>query len=132
MIKFLHLLMRGYANSYVALLSAFFIGIAFLASEANTKIVNLPMFPWEGKDLIQWLFGIGGFSILSVFLNVTGLFRYLLPVAALVWAVLLFRGYFWLPYSHGGDEPFYWAVALTAGAFGAFLCALREVLPKRK
>jgi hypothetical protein len=132
LIKFLHLLMRGYANSYVALLSAFFIGIAFLATESKTKIVNLPMFPWTGDELIQWLFGLGAFGILSALLNVTGIFRYLLPVAALVWAVLLFRGYFWLSYSHGGDEPFYWAVALTAGAAGAFLCGLREVLPKRK
>jgi len=124
--------MRGYANSYVLLLSAFFLGIGVLAKDANTKAVNLPMLPWTGDDLVTWLFYLGGFGLLSVFLNVTGLFRYLLPVAALVWAVVLFRGFFWGPYSYGGDEPFYWAIALVAGAFGAFLCALREVFFRKR
>lgn len=124
--------MRGYANTYVAALSAFFIGVAYLATDANTKAVNLPMLPWSGAELVQWLYYLGGFGLLSVFLNVSGLFRYLLPVAALVLAVLLFRGFFLQPYDFRGDEPFYWAVALVAGAVGAFLSGLREVLPKRR
>ena len=129
--KILHLLMRGYANIFVLALSAFFLGIGVLAKDSATKAVNLPMLPWTGEDLVSWLFYLGGFGLLSVALNVTGLFRYLLPVAALVWAVVLFRGFFLGGYNYGGDEPFYWAVALVVGSIGAFLCALREALPRK-
>ena len=129
--KILHLLMRGYANAFVLALSGFFLGIGVLAKDAATKAVNLPMLPWTGEDLVSWLFYLGGFGILAVVLNVTGLFRYLLPVAALVWAVVLFRGFLLSGYNYGGEEPFYWAVALVAGAVGAVLCALREVLPRK-
>jgi hypothetical protein len=131
-LKILHGLMRGYANTFVLALSVFFLGIGVLAKDADTKAVNLPMLPWSGDDLVSWLFYLGGFGLLAVVLNVTGLFRYLLPVAALTWLVILFKGFFWGAYSYGGEEPFYWAVALVAGAAGALLCSLRELLSARK
>lgn len=131
-LKILHGLMRGYANTYVLVLSVFFLGIGVLAKDANTKAVNLPMLPWTGEDLVSWLFYLGGFGLLAVALNVTGLFRYLLPLAAITWLVVLFRGFFLNPYNYGGEEPFYWAVALVAGAFGATLCALRELFSRKK
>ena len=124
--------MRGYANLYVLALSVFFLGIGFLAREGNTKAVNLPMLPWTGEDLVNWLFYLGGFGVLAVALNATGVFRYLLPLAALAWAVILFRGFFLGGYSYDGTEPFYWAVALVAGGIGALLCSLREFLPRRR
>jgi len=132
MLQLLHGLMRGYANTYVLLLSVFFLGIGVLAKDAATKAVNLPMLPWSGEDLVSWLFYLGGFGILAVLLNVTGVFRYLLPLAALTWLVVLFRGFFLGGYNYGGEEPFYWAIALVAGAAGAFLCALRELLRGKK
>lgn len=139
MLKILHLLMRAFANTFVAGLSAFFVGIGVLAKDAQTKAVNLPMLPWSGDDLVNWLFYLGGFGLLAVSLNALAAFvkvpvwfRYLLPLAALAWAVVLFRGFFLGGYSYGGEEPFYWAIALVTGAIGAFLCALRELLPAKK
>lgn len=124
--------MRGYANTYVLLLSVFFLGIGVLAKDGNTTAINLPMLPWSGADLVSWMFYLGGFGLLAVLLNVTGVFRYLLPVAALTWLVVLFRGFFLGAYNYGGEEPFYWAVALVAGAVGALLCALRELFSRKK
>jgi hypothetical protein len=80
--------------------------------------------PWKGDELEQWLLWGSIAGLLSVILAVTGIFRYLFPVWALVVVVMMIRGYLLQPYSFGGTDPFYQTLWLIGAALLAFFASL--------
>ncbi len=122
--KFLRLLSTAYANAYHFAVSAFLGGIGIVAWESGTTSVKLEMLPWTGEELVQWLLRISAIGFIACALHASGKFPYLLPVTSLALAILMFRGFFWLPFQFADAEQFYWVAALVAGAFGAFLSSL--------
>jgi hypothetical protein len=100
-----------------------------LASDAHT--LNLEMFPWKGDELIRWLFYGSIAGLITIALAVTGIFRYLFPVWALIVFVMMARGFLILPYTFSGPDEFYRVLALIAGAFIAFLGSLTVFKSRR-
>ena len=122
--NFLRLLLTAYANLYHFAVTIFLGGIGFVSWMSGTTSVKLEMLPWTGEELVSWLLRIGALGFLACALHVSGKFPYLLPVTSLALAVLMFRGFFWLPFQFESTEQFYWVIALAVGAFGALLSSL--------
>ena len=122
--KFLRLLMTAYANLYHFAVTIFLGGVGLVAWQSGTGSVKLEMLPWTGEELVSWLLRISAIGVIACALHLSGKFPYLLPVTSLALAILMFRGFFWLPFHFADAEQFYWVIALVIGAFGAFLSSL--------
>ncbi len=122
--KFLRLLLTAYANLYHFAVTIFLGGVGFVAWQSGTNSVKLDMLPWTGEELVSWLLRISAIGFVACVLHASGKFPYLLPITSLALAVLMFRGFFWLPFHFESPEQFYWVIALVAGAIGAFLSSL--------
>lgn len=124
-------IIRAFAYLYHIALALFLLGLAGVAL-TTSRSLNLEMLPWKGADLTQWLLwgSIGG--LISVVLAVTGVFRFLFPVWALLVVVLMCRGFLLQPYSFGGKDPFYQVLALIIGAVIASLASLTLFKPRRR
>jgi hypothetical protein len=121
--KAIGLLFRLYAYLYHLILCLFLLGIGVVAYSSG-KTLDLAMMPWEGQRLTEALMGLGVIGILCIFGAVTGWFRWLFPLWTLVIFVLMVRGFFLTPYSFSGEDQFKEVIALTIGAFVAFLASL--------
>lgn len=122
--KILRLLMIAYANLYHFAVTILLGGIGFVSWSSGTTSVKLDMLPWTGEELVSWLLRISALGAVACALHLSGKFPYLLPVTSLALAVLMFRGFFWLPFQFESPEQFGWVAALVAGAGGAFLSSL--------
>ncbi len=122
--KFLRLLLTAFANMYHFAISLFLGGIGMVAWESGITSVKLEMLPWTGEELVSWLLRISAIGVIACALHASGKFPYLLPMTSLALAILMFRGFFWLPFQFESPEQFYWVIALVGGAFGAFLSSL--------
>jgi hypothetical protein len=122
--KFVRLLLTAFANAYHLMVTGFLGGVGVLAWLSDTTSVKLEFLPWTGEELVKWLIVIGITGFIACALHISGKFPYLLPLTSLALAILLFRGFFWLPFQFDNAEQFYWVAALVAGAFGAFLSSL--------
>jgi hypothetical protein len=121
--KAIGLLFRLYAYLYHLILCLFLLGIGVVAYSSG-KTLDLAMMPWEGQRLTEALMGLGVIGIVCIFGAVTGWFRWLFPLWTLVIFVLMVRGFFLTPYSFSGEDQFKEVIALTIGAFVAFLASL--------
>lgn len=128
----MRLLLRGYANLFHLVVTGAMGLLGLIGKLSDTTNLKLEFLPWTGADLINGLLAIGFFGIVAVILNLTGFFRWLLPITSLALAVLLFRGFFWTPFRFEGPDEFYWVAALVAGAVGAFLSSLTEFKKDKK
>ncbi len=124
------LLLRLYSYVYHLVLSLFLLGLGIVAYSSGTTL-SLGMFPWEGEKLTQALLALGVIGLICLFGAVTGLFRWLFPIWALVILILMIRGFFLGAFNYSGADQFKGVVALTIGAFGAFLSSL-SLLTKRR
>ena len=122
--KFLRLLLIAFANAYHFAMCAILGGIGFVAWQSGTTSVKLEMLPWTGEELVSWLLRISAIGVIACALHASGKFPYLLPITTLAMAILLSRGFFWLPFHFESVEQFYWCGFLVLGAFGAFLSSL--------
>lgn len=127
----MRLLLRGYANLFHLFITGAMGLLGLIGKLSDTTNLKLDFLPWTGADLVTGLLLCGGLGLLAVILNVTRVFPWMLPVNSLLLAILLFRGFFWLPFKFDGWDSFYWAAALVAGAVGAFLSAAVEFKPHR-
>jgi hypothetical protein len=112
-----------YSYLYHFVLCLFLLGVAIIAM-MSTGTLQFEVLPWKGDDLVQWLVWGSLAGILSIVLAVTGIFRYLFPIWALLVLVMLIRGYLLQPYAFAGREPFYQTLWLIGGALVAFLASL--------
>ena len=116
-------MLRLYSYLYHLVLALFFLGIATVALISSNQL-KMPMMPWSGSQLNQWLLWLSLLGLLSIVLAVTGIFRYLFPAWALFVLVLMLRGFILTPYPFSGRDSFYTALWLLAGATLAFLASL--------
>ena len=122
-------LLRAYANLFHLVITGAMGLLGFIGYLSATTNLKLEFLPWTGSELITGLLLSGALGILAVILNVFRWFPWMLPVNSLLLAIVLYRGFFWLPFKFNGWDDFYWAAALVAGAVGAFLSAAVEFRP---
>jgi hypothetical protein len=115
--------MRLYSYLYHLVLALFLVALASVAL-ISSNTLKMPMLPWSGTALTQWLLWGGLAGLLSVILAFTGTFRYLFPIWALVVLAIMVRGYVLTPIPFAGETEFINAMLLLAGAFIAFLASL--------
>ena len=120
---YLATLLRLYSYLYHLILCLFLVGISGLAKVTDISL-KLDMLPWKGDELINWLFYGSVAGLLITLLAITGIFRYLFPLWALVVCVLMVRGYLLQPYSFSSTQTFYYTLALIGGTLLAFLGSL--------
>jgi hypothetical protein len=114
---------RLYSYVYHLLLALFLLGVAVIAMTSSNTL-RLPMLPWTGPELTQWLLWGSIAGLLSIVLAVTGIFRYLFPIWALIVLVIMVRGFLGARYPFPGPDAFRSALWLIAGAALAFLASL--------
>jgi hypothetical protein len=106
------------------------LGISVVAvSTSNT--LKLPMLPWTGADLTTWLIWGSLAGLISLFLAISGTFRFLFPIWTLTVFVLMFRGYLLQGYTFESKAAFYSVLWLIAGALVAFLASLTLLKVRR-
>jgi hypothetical protein len=116
-------MLRFYSYIYHLVLALFLLALASVALISSNQL-KLPMLPWTGSELNQWLLWGSLAGILSVVLAVTGIFRYLFPLWALVVLVMMVRGYLLVPFPFASRDAFYTALLLIGGALLAFFASL--------
>jgi hypothetical protein len=116
-------MLRLYSYLYHLILALFLLGVAVIAMISPNQL-KMPMLPWSAPELKYWLLWGSLLGVLSIALAITGIFRYLFPLWALVVLVLMVRGYLLTPYPFPQRDAFYTALLLIAGALIAFLASL--------
>jgi hypothetical protein len=116
-------ILRGYSYLFHLVLCLFLLAMTIVAM-SSTATFSLEILPWKGDELTQWLLWGSIAGLISIVLAVTGIFRFLFPVWALVVLVMMIRGYLLQPYSFGGTDPFYKALGFIGAALLAFLASL--------
>ena len=116
--------LRVYSYLYHLILSLLLLGISGIVLASGNHNLQMPMLPWEGDRLTQWLFWGSLAGLLSVILAATGRFRYLFPLWTLIVFVMMVRGFLIGPYHFGGPDSFYVTVLLIIGALLAFIGSL--------
>jgi hypothetical protein len=117
------MILRAYSYLYHLLLCFFLLGLSIVAMTSST-VLKMSMLPWTGSELISWLMWGSIFGLISIALAVTGVFRFLFPLWALVVLVLMVQGYLLKPYTFAGRTDFVSTLWLIAGALVAFLVSL--------
>ena len=125
------LILRVYSYLYHLVLCLFLMGVAVVAM-SSPSMLNLSMLPWSGSDLNTWLLWGGLAGLISIVLAVTGVFRFLFPLWALVVLVMMVQGFLIKPYTFEGKASFYNVLWILAGALLAFLGSLTLFRSPRK
>ena len=118
------LVLRIYSYIYHLVLSLILVAIAIVTYSGGVHNLNLPMLPWKGAALTQWVLGLGIAGLVSTILAFTGVFRFLFPIWCLTVVVMMVRGFFLSQYVYEGPEHFRTIVWVVAGAIVAFLASL--------
>jgi hypothetical protein len=124
-------LLRIYSYLFHLALSVFLLGAASI-SAATRQPLNLRMLPFAEDKMLSSVFTLGAIGLLATLLALTRIFRYLFPVWAAVVLYLMFRGFFFSPYTFPNPEMFKQALWLTLGALVAFLGALLVLKGRRR
>ena len=125
-------LLRLYSYLYHFALALILFAISGVAIASNVHALNLPMFPWKGDELIHWVFFGSLAGLVAILLAMTGIFKYLFPIWALIVLVMMTRGFLILPYTFAGKDQFYAILGLIAGAFLAFVGSLTVFRSNRR
>jgi hypothetical protein len=88
--------------------------------------------PFSDENMNRSLITLGVVGLISVFLAVTGIFRYLFPVWAIIVLWLMVKGFILSPFIFPNADTFHGALWLTFGAFAAFFGALWWLKPIRR
>lgn len=125
------IVLRLYSYLYHLLLCLFLVGISSVAIMSHGEL-NLEMLPWKGYTLLHWVFFGSIVGLISIFLAITGIFRFLFPLWTLVVLALMVRGYILTSYTFEGKDPFYFTLAIIFGALIAFLASLTLLRKSRR
>jgi hypothetical protein len=118
------MIMRLFSYLYHLVLALFLLGISGIVLTSGSNNLRLGMLPWTGDQLLNWVFWGSLIGLTVVLLAVTGKFRYLFPIWALIVLVMMIRGYLIGPYVFSGSSDFSWTLLLIFGALLAFLGSL--------
>jgi len=124
------ILLRWFSYLFHSILCLFILAVAAVSSSSHS-VPKFGFLPFTDETMLRGLFTLAIIGLLSVFLAVTGIFRYLFPLwaAAVLW--LMVKGFILSPYTFPNAAAFRGALWLTFAAFGAFLGAL-WVLKRRR
>ncbi len=123
--------MRVYSYIYHLILALLMIGVSFIVWSGGTNNLRLAMLPWTGQSLTRALLWGGILALVCVLLAITGWFRFLFPIWALVILVMMVKGYLLGSYTFRGPSEFEWVLLLIFGALLAFLGSLTVFRPQR-
>jgi len=124
-------IMRVYSYLYHLILALLMLGVSVVVMAGGIDNLRLGMLPWTGRSLTQALLWGGIIALLAVLLAITGWFRFLFPIWALVAFVMLVRGYLLGSYSFSSRSEFQWVLLLIFGALLAFFGSLTVFRPSR-
>jgi hypothetical protein len=130
LIKVFGFLLRWYSYAFHAILCLFTLAVAAIAVSSHS-IPKFGFLPFTDETMIRGLFTLAIVGLVSVFLAVTGLFRYMFPVWAAIVLWLMVKGFFLSPFTFPNADAFRGALWLTFGAVGAFFGALWVLKPRK-
>ena len=116
-------MLRFYSYLYHLGLALFLLGLSIVAL-LSSNVLRIPILPWSGPVLTQFLLWGSLTGLLSIVLAFTGIFRYLFPIWCFAVVVIFIRGYLLQPIPFSGKDDFQTAMLLTAGSVLAFLASL--------
>ncbi len=117
-------ILRFYSLAYHGVLALFFLGISLVALLSGQPL-QIKALPWTGDSLTHWVLGLSLFGLLSILLSlVSRSLRVLFAIWTFVVLVLMVKGLFFSSYTFANMESFKWGLALTVGAFVAFIGGL--------
>lgn len=129
-LRAISLLLRLYSYLFELVVSLIALALGIIGAMQSNQL-SLEILPWTGASLTHWLTGLGLIGLVCTLLAMTGWFRFLFPLWALLVVVMLFRGYVFGSYSFGGPEGFKQALWFFLGAIVAFIGSL-TVFRKRR
>ena len=124
------LILRVFSYLYHLVLCLFLLGVSTVAI-SSSNVLKMPMLPWSGAELNYWLLWGSLAGLVSLILAITGIFRFLFPLWALIVLVLMVNGFLIKPYTFEGTTSFYSVLALIGAALLAFLGSLTLLRPRR-
>ncbi len=124
--KILHALMRYYSYLFTLGPAGLLTGLGLVAYISGQHSWKIDTLPWSGQDLSTAALILGLMGLISVPLAALNWFRWLLPVMAFAFALLMVYGFFWQNYRFQDAEEFQGLLGMTAGAVGSFLSSLME------
>ncbi len=130
MITVFGFLLRLFSYVFHTILCLFVLAVAAISASSHT-VPRFGFLPFSDETMIRWLITLAIVGLVSVFLAVTGIFRWVFPIwaAAVLW--LMAKGFFLSPYTFPNADAFHGASWLTFGALGAFFGALWVLKPRR-
>src|SRR5882724_3152678 len=114
-------ILRFYSLAYHGVLALFFLGISLVALLSGQPL-QIKALPWTGDSLTHWVLGLSLFGLVSILLSLVS--RSLRVLFAIWTFVLMVKGLFFSSYAFANMESFKWGLALTVGAFVAFIGGL--------
>jgi hypothetical protein len=93
-------------------------------SVSSHSVPKFGFLPFTDENMIKGLIALGVVGLISVFLAVTRIFRYLFPVWAAIVLWLLIKGFILSPFTFPNAAAFHNALWLIFVAFVAFIGAL--------
>lgn len=130
MIKVFGALLRVFSILFHTILCLFVLAIVAICVTSHT-VPKLGFLPFSDENMIRGLITLGVVGLVSVFLAVTGIFRYMFPVWAAIVLWLMVKGFILSPFTFPDAGTFRGALWLTFGALGAFFGALWLQKPSR-
>jgi hypothetical protein len=106
-----------------SILCLFILAVGAISVSSHT-VPKLGFLPFTDENMIKGLIALGVVGLISVFLAVTRIFRYLFPLWAAVVLWLMIKGFILSSFTFPNAAAFHNALWLTLGAFGAFVGAL--------
>lgn len=123
-------LLRAYSYVFHLILSLFLIGAALLSAPGE-QLRLLGLLPFHASYIVRSLLLLGAAGLVSTFLAISGIFRYLFPVWATVVLVLTIRGIFFSSYAFPDRHVFADALWFALAALGAFFGGIWVLKPRR-
>ena len=123
-------ILRIYSYLFHAGVALFLLGLALVAL-LSSNTLRIPILPWTGSSLTQWLLWGGITGLVSIVRAITVFFRYLFPVWAFAVLALMGRGYVLTPIPFAGRDEAMQALYLSLGALLAFLASLTLLTLRR-
>jgi hypothetical protein len=121
-------LLRAYSYVFHLILSLFLIGTALLTTSGE-QIRLTGLLPFNANNIVRGLLVLGAFGLISTFLAIAGIFRYLYAIWVTAILVLTIRGIFFSSYAfpdrHGFENALWFAFAVMAAFAGGISVLMR-------
>jgi hypothetical protein len=114
-------LLRAYSYLFHLILSLCLIAVALLSTSGEQLRLS-GLLPFNANNVVRGLLVLGAAGLVSAFLAISGIFRYLFPIWATLVLVLTVRGIFFsshaFPDRRAFEDALWFALAVLAAFFG--------------